>query len=43
MDPDAAVIDAAESCPVEAVLVRSADGAVLAPQPWRTRAPQRRR
>ncbi|GAB2971792.1 ferredoxin [Saccharothrix stipae] len=32
VDPDDAVIDAAESCPMEAILVRSADGAVLAPQ-----------
>ncbi|QQQ77670.1 ferredoxin [Saccharothrix sp. 6-C] len=33
VDPDDAVIDAAESCPMEAILVRSADGEVLAPQP----------
>ncbi|MFE9746087.1 ferredoxin [Saccharothrix saharensis] len=32
VDPDEAVIDAAESCPMEAILVRSADGSVLAPQ-----------
>ncbi|MEU4741462.1 ferredoxin [Actinosynnema sp. NPDC023658] len=32
IDPDDAVIDAAESCPMEAILVRSADGTVLAPQ-----------
>ncbi|MFI9006523.1 ferredoxin [Actinosynnema sp. NPDC053489] len=32
VDPDDAVIDAAESCPMEAILVRSADGTVLAPQ-----------
>jgi ferredoxin len=33
VDPSDAVIDAAESCPMEAILVRAADGAVLAPQP----------
>jgi ferredoxin len=33
IDPDDAVVDAAESCPMEAILVRSADGTVLAPQP----------
>jgi ferredoxin len=33
VEPDDAVIDAAESCPMEAILVRSADGTVLAPQP----------
>jgi ferredoxin len=32
IDADDAVIDAAESCPMEAILVRSADGTVLAPQ-----------
>ncbi|MCE6993616.1 ferredoxin [Saccharothrix sp. S26] len=32
VDADDAVIDAAESCPMEAILVRSADGEVLAPQ-----------
>ncbi|MEU4768190.1 ferredoxin [Actinosynnema sp. NPDC023794] len=32
VEPDDAVVDAAESCPMEAILVRSADGAVLAPQ-----------
>ncbi|MEU4444486.1 ferredoxin [Actinosynnema sp. NPDC050801] len=32
VEPDDAVIDAAESCPMEAILVRSADGSVLAPQ-----------
>ena len=32
VDPDDAVVDAAESCPMEAILVRSADGTVLAPQ-----------
>ncbi|NUT53774.1 MAG: ferredoxin [Saccharothrix sp.] len=32
IEPDDAVIDAAESCPMEAILVRSADGTVLAPQ-----------
>ncbi|QQQ77672.1 ferredoxin [Saccharothrix sp. 6-C] len=32
VDPDDAVIDAAESCPMEAILVRSSDGTVLAPQ-----------
>ena len=32
-DPDEAVIDAAESCPVEAILVRAAaDGMVVAPE-----------
>jgi ferredoxin len=32
--PDEAVLDAAESCPVEAILVRAADtGEVLAPEP----------
>ncbi|QIS08713.1 MULTISPECIES: ferredoxin [Nocardia] len=31
--PDDAVLDAAESCPVEAILVRAAEsGAILAPQ-----------
>ncbi len=33
VEPDDAVVDAAESCPMEAILVRSADGTVLAPQP----------
>ncbi|WP_158840840.1 ferredoxin [Saccharothrix deserti] len=32
VDEDEAVVDAAESCPMEAILVRSADGTVLAPQ-----------
>ena len=32
VDPDDAVVDAAESCPMEAILVRSADGTVVAPQ-----------
>ena len=32
VEADDAVIDAAESCPMEAILVRSADGTVLAPQ-----------
>ncbi|PSL56665.1 ferredoxin [Saccharothrix carnea] len=32
VEPDDAVVDAAESCPMEAILVRSADGSVLAPQ-----------
>ncbi|NUT53776.1 MAG: ferredoxin [Saccharothrix sp.] len=32
VDPDDAVIDAAESCPMEAILVRASDGSVLAPQ-----------
>lgn len=33
IDPTDAVIDAAESCPVEAILVSSADGTPLAPLP----------
>ncbi|MBU3062145.1 ferredoxin [Nocardia sp. NEAU-G5] len=34
IDPDEAVLDAAESCPVEAILVRAAEtGEVLAPEP----------
>ncbi|MBW4720856.1 ferredoxin [Saccharothrix obliqua] len=33
VDPDDLVVDAAESCPVEAILVRAADGSVVAPQP----------
>ncbi|MFI9006525.1 ferredoxin [Actinosynnema sp. NPDC053489] len=32
VEPDDAVVDAAESCPMEAILVRSADGTVLAPE-----------
>ena len=33
IDPDQAVVDAAESCPVEAILVRdAATGEVLAPE-----------
>ncbi len=32
VEPDDAIIDAAESCPMEAILVRDADGTVLAPQ-----------
>lgn len=32
VEPDDAVLDAAESCPMEAILVRDADGAVLAPR-----------
>ncbi|MER5262885.1 ferredoxin [Actinosynnema sp. NPDC002837] len=32
VEPDDAVVDAAESCPMEAILVRSSDGTVLAPQ-----------
>jgi ferredoxin len=32
VEPDEAVIDAAESCPMEAILVRAADGTVLAPE-----------
>lgn len=33
IDPDDAVLDAAESCPVEAILVRAAEsGEVLAPE-----------
>ncbi|WP_067895718.1 ferredoxin [Nocardia vaccinii] len=32
-DPDESILDAAESCPVEAILVRAADsGKVLAPE-----------
>ncbi|WBB99619.1 MULTISPECIES: ferredoxin [unclassified Solwaraspora] len=33
IDPAETVIDAAESCPVEAILVRDADGTPLAPLP----------
>ncbi|GAA3837593.1 hypothetical protein GCM10022243_00110 [Saccharothrix violaceirubra] len=33
LEPDDVVLDAAESCPVEAILVRDADGTVLAPEP----------
>lgn len=34
IDPDDAVLDAAESCPMEAILVRAAQtGEVLAPEP----------
>jgi len=32
VEPNNAVLDAAESCPVEAILVRESDGSVLAPQ-----------
>ncbi|GAA1282535.1 ferredoxin [Saccharothrix xinjiangensis] len=32
VEPDDSVVDAAESCPMEAILVRDADGTVLAPQ-----------
>ncbi|MFC6090657.1 ferredoxin [Saccharothrix lopnurensis] len=32
VEPADAVVDAAESCPMEAILVRDADGTVLAPQ-----------
>ncbi|MFD1147354.1 ferredoxin [Saccharothrix hoggarensis] len=32
VEPDDAVVDAAESCPMEAILVRDSDGSVLAPQ-----------
>jgi ferredoxin len=32
IDPSDAVVDAAESCPMEAILVRSSDGTVIAPQ-----------
>ncbi|MBB5957746.1 ferredoxin [Saccharothrix tamanrassetensis] len=32
VDPDDSIVDAAESCPVEAILVRDSDGAVVAPQ-----------
>ncbi|WP_309115077.1 ferredoxin [Actinosynnema sp. CA-248983] len=31
VDPDEVVVEAAESCPVEAILVRGSDGAVVAP------------
>ena len=35
IDPDEDVIDAAEGCPVEAILVASAkDGRVIAPEPY---------
>lgn len=33
VEPDEGVIDAAESCPMEAILVRANDGTVLAPRP----------
>ncbi|MDG4771016.1 ferredoxin [Solwaraspora sp. WMMD792] len=33
IDPADTVVDAAESCPVEAILVRDADGTPLAPLP----------
>jgi ferredoxin len=32
VEPDELVVDAAESCPVEAILVRDGDGAVIAPE-----------
>ncbi|WP_433269725.1 ferredoxin [Actinosynnema sp. CS-041913] len=32
VDPDDVVVDAAESCPMEAILLRDSDGSVLAPQ-----------
>ncbi|GAA3858183.1 ferredoxin [Saccharothrix violaceirubra] len=32
VEPGNGVLDAAESCPVEAILVRDSDGSVLAPQ-----------
>ncbi|QFZ17244.1 ferredoxin [Saccharothrix syringae] len=32
IEPADAVLDAAESCPMEAILVRDADGTLLAPQ-----------
>jgi ferredoxin len=35
IDPDDSVVDAAESCPVEAILVTAADdGRVIAPEPY---------
>ena len=35
VDPDDDVVDAAENCPVEAILVTSArDGRVIAPEPY---------
>lgn len=35
VDPDDDVVDAAESCPVEAILVTAADdGRVIAPEPY---------
>ncbi|MFV2109004.1 ferredoxin [Micromonospora sp. LOL_015] len=33
IDPADTVVDAAESCPVEAILVRDSDGTPLAPLP----------
>lgn len=32
IEPDERAVDAAESCPVEAILVRAADGRLLAPK-----------
>jgi ferredoxin len=32
VEPDELVVDAAESCPMEAILVRDGDGAVIAPE-----------
>jgi ferredoxin len=31
VEPDELVVDAAESCPMEAILVRDGDGVVIAP------------
>ncbi|PRY36197.1 ferredoxin [Umezawaea tangerina] len=33
VEPDELVTDAAESCPMEAILVRDGDGVVIAPEP----------
>ncbi|WNV83310.1 ferredoxin [Umezawaea sp. Da 62-37] len=33
IEPDELVTDAAESCPMEAILVRDGDGVVIAPEP----------
>jgi ferredoxin len=33
IEPDELVVDAAESCPMEAILVRDGDGVVIAPEP----------
>ncbi|MEO6082137.1 MAG: ferredoxin [Umezawaea sp.] len=32
VEPDELVVDAAESCPMEAILVRDGDGVVIAPE-----------
>ncbi|HEX6346637.1 ferredoxin [Umezawaea sp.] len=32
VEPDDLVVDAAESCPMEAILVRDGDGTVIAPE-----------